>query len=224
VEFDRKYSPDGSKILLRYGLDLGALGYGQGGKAVLNVSDTTKNLREFTIQAKLIRVHWTGNDAISGSIDIIPYIRSGETYEIENLSVNNVEIIVQPYDFIEPDFHRRVIEHRETSPNEKYELIAYRYCKSITALNFIHVSVVEKGQEIPKYGNYLIADMQSDYVFDGGWASDNTLVFYTNELYAELVQYFLVKNRPSIEYKLIVANEKFGNVCRWRKQHDSLHR
>ena len=220
AEFDRQYSPDSSRILLNYGVDLGAFGYGKAGKAVLNLADTMKNLREFTINQPLTRTIWISNDSISGSIDIIPYIRSGEKYELKNETINGIEVIVTPYDFIEQDFHQ-IIEFREMSPNQKYELVAYRYCESRSALNFIHVSIIEIGQEIPKYGNYLIADMQSDYVFDGGWTKDNKLIFYTNELYADMVQYYLVKNRPSIEYKLIVDNDKFGSKYRWMKKDSS---
>jgi hypothetical protein len=220
AEFDRQYSPDSSKILLNYGVDLGAFGYGKAEKAVLNLADTTKNLREYTINQPLTRVKWTSNESISGSIDIIPFIRSGEKYELKNENIDGVEVIVTPYDFIEQDF-KQMIEFREISPNQKYELVAYRYCKSRSALNFIHVSIIEKGQEIPKYGNYLIADMQSDYVFDGGWTRDNKLTFYTNELYADMVQYYLVENRPNIEYELKVDKDKFGSKYRWMKKGSS---
>lgn len=220
AEFDRQYSPDSSKILLNYGVDLGAFGYGRAGTAVLNFADTTKNFREFTIKQPLSRLNWITNDSISGSIDIIPFIRSGEKYEIKNETINGVEIVAKPYDFIEPDFER-VIEFRELSPNKKYELVAYRYCKSWSALNFIHVSIIEKGQDIPKYGNYIIADMQSDYVFDGGWTKENKLVFYTNELYADMVQYYLVINRSNIGYELKVDNDKFGSKYRWIKKGSS---
>ena len=220
VEFDRQYSPDSSKLLLNYSIDLGAFGYGRTETAVLNLADTTKNLRDFTIATPLMEIKWINNNSISGRFDIMPSIRSGEKYELKNEIINEVELIPTPYDFIEPDF-KRMIELRAPSPNQKYELVAYRYCESRRALNFIHVSIIEKGQEIPKYGNYLIGDMQSDYVFDGGWNAENKLIFYTNELYADMVQYYLVKNRPNIEYELKVDNDKFGSKYIWIKKGSS---
>lgn len=217
AEFDRAYSPDSTMMLLSYGIDLGAFGYGRAGKAVLKLSDTTKNLRDFTLKNDLIKEHWINDDSISAKIDILPYVRTDQVYEIKNQKINGVVIVVAPYDYIDPDFEK-VIEFRQKSPNGKYELIAYRYSKSRSALNFIHISIIENGQVIPKYGNYLIADMQSDYIFDGEWTSDNKLIFYTNELYADMVQYYLVENRPMIDYKLKVDNERFGSKYRWMKK------
>ena len=48
VENYREYSPDSSMLLINYSLDLGAFGYGQAGTAILKLSDTTKNLRDFS--------------------------------------------------------------------------------------------------------------------------------------------------------------------------------
>ncbi|MEN8250296.1 MAG: hypothetical protein ABFS32_15285 [Bacteroidota bacterium] len=214
VEFERLYSPDSSNVILNYGIDLGAFGYGRAGKAVLTSIDSTVDLKNFTIQGNLIKVRWKNQDTISAKLDVIPYLRENKKYKIKNQTINGIEIEVQPYDYIEPGF-KRIIECREVSPDEKHELIAYRYMKENGGLNFIHVSIIETGQEIPKYGNFLIADMQSDYVFDGEWIFENKLAFYTNELYADLVQYFFVKDRPGIEYELRIDNERFSSKYRW---------
>ena len=217
VEFERKYSPDSSMILMNYGVDLGALGYGRAGTAVLRLSDTAKNLRDFTIKDELIKVHWKNNDTISGKVDILPFIRKDKDYEIKNQKINGIIIHVEPYDYIESDFERKV-ECRKMSPNGKYELVAYRYIKFQQDLKFIHVSVIETGQKIPIYGNFLIADRQSDYVFDGEWSSNNTLIFYTNDLYYDLVQYKIVESRPDIDYELKLDNERFRSKYRWTKK------
>lgn len=217
VEFERKYSPDSSMILLRYGVDLGAFGYGRAGEAVLRLSDTTKNLKKFTIKGDLIQVNWKNNDTISGKIDILPFIRKNKNYTIKNQKISGVTIQVEPYDYIESDFEKK-IECRKKSPNGRFELIAYRYIRFPQDLNFIHVSIIKAGQDIPKYGNFLIADMHSDYVFDGDWTFDNKLIFYTNDLYYNLVQYYLVKGRPDIDYKLKLDNERFRSKYRWTKK------
>jgi len=217
AEFDRQYSPDSTMILLNYGIDLGAFGYTKAKNAILSLSDTTKNLCDYSVKDDLIKLQWINNNSISAKIDILPYLRNGNQYELKNERINEIEIIVTPYDYLEKDFER-VIEFNELSPNKKYELIVYRYSKSRTALNFIHISIIEKGQKIPKYGNYLIADMQSDYVFDGEWTSDNNLIFYTNAIYADMVKHYLVKSRPNIDYELKIDNERFGHKYRWMKR------
>jgi hypothetical protein len=121
---------------------------------------------------------------------------------------------VSSYDDIEANAERRV-EHRETSPNGQYELVAYRYINDVHNLNFIHVSIISVGRQIPKYGNFLIADKQSDYVLNGKWDKDNSVIFYSNNLYADMVQYYLVHNHPDFKYKVINDDKRYGSKYRW---------
>ena len=46
-------------------------------------------------------------------------------------------------------------------------------------------------------------------------AKDNTLVFYSNRMYADDVKYFLVRNRPEIKYEIIVDDNKFAGKYCW---------
>lgn len=69
VQFDRKLSPDSSMILLSYGIDLGAFGYGQAGHAILKLTDTTKNLRNFTLPNTLKHLNWVDTKSIVAQID-----------------------------------------------------------------------------------------------------------------------------------------------------------
>jgi len=128
-----------------------------------------------------------------------------------------VKIKISSYDYIDPNSEIN-IEHKETSPNGKYELVAYRYYNDIHNLNFIHVSIIPAGGQIPKYGNYLIGDIHSDYVLNGSWDKDNNIVFYSNKQYADMVQYYLVDNRINIPYKIIVDDNKYGGKYLWRDQ------
>jgi hypothetical protein len=217
VEFWRLQSPDSSTILLNYGIDQGAFGYGHAGTAVLKFGDTTHNLRQFTLANTLDRFKWLDNKAISAKFDIIPSIRSGEPSNLRDTVVNGIAIKVSSYDYIEPNAKQK-IEHQETSPNGQYDLIAYRYINDEHNLNFIHVSVISTGGQIPKYGNYLIADMQSDYVLNGTWDKDNSLTFYSNNLYTDMVQYYLVHNRPDIKYKIINDDNTYSSKYRWTGQ------
>jgi hypothetical protein len=217
VEEYREFSPDSSMLLISYSLDLGAFGYGQAGTAILKVSDTTKDLRQFSIPNTLTKIKWMDNKTISAQYDILPSIRTGQKNEIENLKVNDVTIKVSPFDYISRDYHLE-IEHRETSPNGQWELVAYRYLKDRSNLNLIHISVIPVGGQIPKYGNYFIADMQSDYILYGTWNKDNQLDFYSNGQYADLIQYYFVHDKPKIKYQIITDDNKFGGKYRWTEK------
>jgi hypothetical protein len=217
VENYREFSPDSCMVLINYSIDLGAFGYGQSGTAILKLSDTTKNLRDFSLPNTLTNVKWLDNKNISAKFDILPSLRKGEKITLKEKEINGVKIKVSALDYIENDNHLE-IEHKETSPNGQFELIAYRYLKDRRNLNFIHISVIPFGEQIPKYGNYLIADMQSDYVFYGAWSKDNKLEFYTNSQYSDLVQYYLVESRSKIKYKLITDDNKYGSKYRWTEK------
>ena len=217
VENYREFSPDSSMLLVNYSLDLGAFGYGQSGTAILKLSDTTKNLRDFSLPNTLTRLKWLDNETISAQFDILPSLRSGEKITLTDKEINGVKIKVSALDYIDKDDHLE-IEHRELAPNGQFELVAYRYLKDRSNLNFIHISIIPVGGQIPKYGNYLIADMQSDYVLNGTWTEKNELKFYSNSQYSDLIQYYLVKDRAKIDYKIVTDDKEYGSKYRWTKK------
>ena len=131
--------------------------------------------------------------------------------------INGITVEISLYNFIGPNA-RQIIEHRETSPNGQHELIAYRYINDEHNLSFVHISVIPTDGQIPKYGNYIIADMHSDYVLNGTWDKDNSLIFYSNNLYADLVQYYFVHNRPTIKYKVVNDDNTYSSKYRWTEQ------
>jgi len=214
VENYRKFSPDSAMLLINYSLDLGAFGYGQCGTAILNSFDTTKNLRDFSLPNTFTKLEWIDNNTISAQYDILNLLRTGRKIELKDEQVNNIKIEVSALDYINKEDHLE-IEHKETSPNGQFELVAYRYLKDRSNLNFIHISVIPVAGQVPKYGNYLIADMQSDYVFYGTWTKENELKFYTNSLNSDLVQYYLVDKRPKVKYNLVIDDKEYGNKYRW---------
>jgi len=217
VENYREFSPDSSMLLINYSLDLGAFGYGQSGTAILKLSDTTKNLRDFSLPNTLTRLKWLDNQTISAQFDILPSLRSGDKITLTDKEINGVKIKVSALDYIDKDDHLE-IEHREIAPNGQFELVSYRYLKDRSNLNFIHISIIPVGGQIPKYGNYLIADMQSDYVLNGTWTEKNELKFYSNSQYSDLIQYYLVKDRAKIEYKIVTNDKEYGSKYRWTKK------
>jgi hypothetical protein len=217
VENYREFSPDSSMLLINYSLDLGAFGYGQSGTAILKLSDTTKNLRDFSLPNTLTSLMWLDNQTISAQFDILPSLRSGEKIALTDKEINGVKIKVSALDYIDKDDNLE-IEHRELAPNGQFELVAYRYLKDRSNLKFIHISIIPVGGQIPKYGNYLIADMQSDYVLNGTWTEKNELKFYSNSQYSDLIQYYLVKDRAKIKYEIVTDDKEYGSKYRWTKK------
>jgi hypothetical protein len=217
VENYREYSAGSSMLLINYSLDLGAFGYGQAGTAILKLSDTTKNLRDFSLPNTLTRLKWLDNQTISAQFDILPSLRSGEKITLTDQEINGVKIKVSALNYIDKDDHLE-IEHRELAPNGQFELVAYRYLKDRSNLNFIHISIIPVGGQIPKYGNYLIADMQSDYVLNGTWTEKNELKFYSNSQYSDLIQYYLVNDRAKIKYEIVTDDKEYESKYRWTKK------
>lgn len=213
-EFYREISPDKKMLLINYGIDLGAFGYGQCGTAILKESDSLKNLREFTIPNKYVQLKWINDKTISAKEDIIDKIRKGEKINFENFEFNKITIEVSKLDYIEKDYHLEIVK-RETSPNGKYELVAYRYLKNNQNVNFIHISIIPKGGDIPKYGNYYIGDRVSDYILNGHWNERNELEFYSNQQYSDYIQNYFVKNKINIKYHIIIDENKYGSKYRW---------
>ena len=214
VENYREFSPDSSMVFINYNIDLGAFGYGYGGTSILKSADTTKNLREYILPNTYTHVKWIDNQNISAQYDILPSIREGLKFELNDIEVNSIKVHVSALDYIDQDAQQQIL-HREVSPNGRYELVVFRYPKDINNLNFIHISVIPPGNEIPKYGNYFIADKYSDYVFYGTWTKDNELNFYSNSQYAELVPNYLVEKRPKVNYYIITDDSKYDKTSKW---------
>ena len=211
----REYSPDSSMLLINYSIDIGAFGYAQMGTAVLKLADTTKNLRQFSLPNTLERIKWLDNKNISAQFDILPNLRSGETIILKDIIVNNVKIRITELNYIFRKDDKPEIEHKEVSPNGQFELVAYRYPTIESGYNIIHISIIPVSGQIPKYGNFLISDKESDYILYGTWTKSNELIFYSNSQYSNLIQYFLVKNRPKIKYKFIVDDKKYRDKYLW---------
>jgi hypothetical protein len=204
VENYREFSPDSSKVLINYSIDLGAFGYGQAGTAIVRLSDTTRNLRTYSLPNTLTRVKWIDNKHVKAEFDVLSSLRQGERVELKDTAVNDVLVKILPLDYIDKG-DRLVIEHKEVAPNGKLELVAYRYTKDKENLKFIHISV--------------IADTQSDYVLYGTWSKNNELVLYSNTQYSDLIQYFLVETRPAVKYRVVKDDKKYGNKYLWIEQH-----
>lgn len=214
VENSKSFSPDSTMVLLNYSLDLGALGYGQRGTAILKTTEINGELSQFTLPNIYSNVKWLTNNVVEAKFDIIPSIRSGQKVVLKDKLINHIIVKIKPLDYISDSADLEIV-YRDTSPNKKFELVAYRYNNDEQNYGFVNVSIIPYMSKIPKFGNYLIGDKQSDYVFNGRWNSDNTLKFYTNKIDSDMIQYCLVDNRPDIDHTIVVDDKKYGNNNRW---------
>jgi hypothetical protein len=215
VEIWREFSPDSSKILLEYCIDIGATGYSAKATALLRISDTTHDLSQFTLPIVPVWVHWVANDTVSAFVDVFPSIRAAKSTDSPPLSFNGVSVKLIPYDYIDTTSQLRV-ESRQISPDGKFEMVAYRYATRY-ALRILHMSIIRVNDSIPKYGNFLIGDIWSDPVLNASWTSGDSLILYSNFEEADWVRHFLVSNRPPFPYKIIIDRSDERSKNRWVK-------
>ncbi len=212
-EFSRLYSPNRNKILLYYASHKGPFGYHIRGTAVINVKDTAGNLLPYTLPKTLTDVKWVNDSHATAQFNIMPSVRRGNTVNFNDTTINGVQIKVTLNDFIELNDCMNVL-YRETSPDRKHQLVVYRYGNDIKR-SFIHLSVIPVNGNLPKYGNYFIANLQSDYIYYARWSRKNELMFFSDDVGKDLVFYGLVKTRPNIGYQIVSDDDRYKGKVRW---------
>ena len=214
VEITREYSPNGENLILEYHYDIGALGYSRRQIAILKESDLDKNLLDFNLppNKKYQKIKWISDDEFEAEVNVMNDLREGNITSTEEFKIKNIEVKTKLFDI--PIEGERAIEARKVSPNEQLELVAYRYLTKGN-LNFIHISIIKKGEELPRIGNYFIGDMMSDYILNANWVTNDKIEVETNSLYEGNLKYFFVKNRPQIKYSVKVDDKKFKSKYRW---------
>jgi hypothetical protein len=213
VEIWREFSPDSSKILLAYCIDIGATGYSAKSTALLRTSDTTHDLSQFTLPIEPVWIHWVTNDTVSAFVDVFPLIRAAKSTDSPPLSFNGTSVKLIPYDYIDTTSHLSVVS-RQISPDGKFEMVAYRYPTSYD-LRVLHISIIRANGSIPKYGNFLIGDVWSDPVLNASWISGDSLLLYSNLEEADWVRHFLVSNGPPFPYRISIDRSKYESQYRW---------
>ena len=213
-EFARINSPDHKKLLLNYGSHKGAFGYGIRGTAILNNADTSKNLVKYTLPNTITDFKWLGNDTVTAYFDVIPSIRDGKEVAVHDTVVNGVVVKILANDHIANNAEQ-IILRKEPSPDKKYEMVIYRYGKEPKA-SLLHLSVIPAKATLPKYGNYFIANAQSDYILNAHWDKANKLIFYTDDVGKDLIYYGLVKTRPAVEYQIVSDDDRYKGIKLWQ--------
>jgi len=213
TEFSRTYSPDSSKFLLTYDYVQGAWDGGRSwAVTILNATDSVKpeNIKYSYSSYDFDKIYWKGNDTVLVEDKYTEYISQGKSL-LKDTVLNGVAIRIIHNDPIDSSFTRKIF-YRKTSPDNKYELIVYKYVKPVNGNYFLNISVIEKGDSIPKFGNFYISRWDFDCFTDIRWKKTSVLdCRVSSSCYYAFAEY-LVKNHPDIKYSVQIDDTIKGNI------------
>jgi len=213
TELSRTYSPDSSKFLLNYNYVQGAWDGGRSSLVtILNSIDSVKpdNIKYSYSTYDFDKIYWKGSDTVIIEDKFTEFVNQGES-PLNDTVLNGVTVKIIHRDPIDTSFTRKVF-YRETSPNGIYDLVVYKYVKPENGNYFLNISVINKGDSIPKFGNFYISRWDFDCFTDIRWDKTNTLdCTVSSSCYNSFADY-LVKNRPNIKYNVQINDTIKGNI------------
>jgi hypothetical protein len=210
-EISRVYSPDSSNYLMTYEYEQGAW---DGDRISLT---TILNKKESFVQGKypsysslyFDKIYWKGNDTIIGEEKFTEFINQKSS--VKDTTWNGLVFKIIHKAPIDSSFTRKII-YKETSPDKKFDLIVYRYIKNENGYYFLNISIVNKNDSIPKYGNFYVSRYAFDCFTDIKWDKANTLdIKVSSSCYYSFNDY-LLENRPAIKYKVQIDDSIKGNI------------
>jgi len=209
-------SPDGSKVLIGYSYDLGALGYGMERDAVIPAKRMRNNLKPFVLQNRYAPIGWEKDGSLTVAVDYVECIRAGQDCSRTQDSFYDTRINIQSKD--ETAAKDTEVEADLLSPNRKRRLVAYRYPDGPN-LGRIHVSIIGSDEPIPRYGNFYIASMAGDGLLGARWESDSSIVFFTTTSQKYPLQYpeSFRPNALNIRYRIEI-DDSLGTAYLWMKK------
>jgi hypothetical protein len=209
----KTYSPDSTKFLLRYDYPQGAWDGGRTWSVtILNATDSVKpeNIKYSYSSLDFDNIYWKGNDTVILEEKYTEFISEGKS-NLKDTMFNGVAIKVIQRDPIDSSFTRKIF-YRDTSPNDKYDLIVYKYVKPVNDNYFLNISIINKGDSIPKFGNFYISKYDFDCFTDIRWDSSSILDIKVSESCYYAFNDYLIKNRPNIKYKVQINDTIKGNI------------
>jgi len=213
MEFSRTYSPDSSNFLLKYGFAQGAW---DGGRStlttIMNSTDSVKpdNIKYSFSSYDYDKIYWKGNDTVIIEDKYTEFISQGKS-PLTDTVLNGVTVKIIHKDPIDTSFTRKIF-YQDTSPNGKYDLIVYKYVKPVNGNYFLNISVINKGDTIPKFGNFYISRWDFDCFNDIRWDSASVLDCKVSESCYYSFADYLVKDRTNIKYRVQINDTIRGNI------------
>lgn len=218
TEISRDYSPDSSRYILKYNYVQGAW---DGGRTysltVLNSLDSVipKQIKYSYSSLDFDNIYWKNNDTIIIEEKFTEYLSQGKSRLNATVS-NGITFKVMLKDPIDSSYSRKIF-YREISPNNKYDLIVYKYVKPENGNYFLNISVVNLGDSIPRFGNFYVSRFDFDCFTDIRWDNASILDIKVSESCYYSFKDYLVKNRPDIKYNVQINDTIKGNIQPYMK-------
>lgn len=209
-ELSRKYASDSSKYLLSYEY---AQGPWDGGRSwlitVMQATDSVSGANKFRTFSNndIDSMYWKGNDTVVIHEKYAHYISRGKSaFESSLFKINGAYIKIIQKDPIDSAYTRKIY-YREVSPGGRYEVVVYRYVKPENHYYFLNVSVIPKGDSIPRFGNFFISWYEEECINGIKWRAGDTLDIQIHSVYGSIFNDYLVKNRPAIPFVISYNDE-----------------
>jgi hypothetical protein len=217
-EIKRQYSPDKTKLLLTYGIDQGATGRGEVGTAMLNIGDSSKDIKPFTIAWYEYNDHeWLNNETAIFYLDYLKRMRQTKFQkQYFDTLINGIKIKYDYKDLVDKRYRADTLLN-QLSPNNKYRLTVYHYLKDSSNNNFLNISVTKASDTIPKYGNFFIGEIKDDYIYYCRWSETNKLLLYTTSSCQNIIENYLVENRLDVPFEIRVKDD-VQSPFQWTKK------
>ena len=203
TEIQRVYSPNGSKFLLFYRYSTGGLDSEEGtAVTIFNTGETVdrKNITYAYNSLLYDRVHWKANDTVIIEERFRQFNVTGDRTVSDRVikGVSIKSVLAEPID----SSYTRTIVFKSTSPDNKHEVVSYRYEKPGSDNSFYNISIIFLGEEIPTYGNFYVRRFDLDCITSVQWNDNNSLqVKVSDECFYTFSQY-QVDNHPLIPYTI----------------------
>jgi len=202
TEFSRAYSPDSSRFIVKYDYAQGAWDGGRTWLVSINkATETTGKENNYTLSSMDIDdIYWKGNDTVIIQEKFTEFISQGKSI-LKDTLFDGVNIKVILKDPIDTSYTKKII-YQETSPNNQYELFVYRYIKPVNGNYFLNISVINKNENLPKFGNFYISRYDFDCFENIKWDSTSALDIRVSKGCYYAFDGYLVKNRPQVKYNV----------------------
>ena len=202
TEYSKTYSPDSTRFILKWDYAQGAW---DGGRtwmvSIVKTTDSARKENHYSLSSlDFDDIHWKGNDTVVVAENFTNVLSENKS-NLKDTLFDGVYIKIIAKDPIDTSFSRKII-YQESSPNEKYKLYVYRYVKAPNKMSFLNISIVNKNDSIPKFGNFYITKYGFDCFENIKWDSESNLDIKVSESCYYAFADYLVKNRPQIKYKV----------------------
>jgi len=205
ITHEKRYSPDSLKYLIRYSFDNGAFGNCCNQTSLLKITDSLTALNEFVIPSLFENPQWINVNEIRVDIHTFQMLRARGDFDpsypdLEIDTINDVHLSKNYFNLItDNDFAQ--VKFSKISPDSNLILVVYEYAKNKHLDDSVlHVSIMLKGEQIPKYGNcYIVSSNMYDQIESFDWKTSDSIevVIKDNEKNYGLIELYEISNTSS---------------------------